>query len=66
MSLFAAAKAGDLTRVMLLVEQGEDKDQIGRHLDDTALGTAALKGHLDVVRYLVKQGADMEKGAIYG
>ena len=61
MSLYAAAHAGDLARVTLLVEQGEDKNQVGGSYDDTALGTAAWEGYLDVVRYLVEQGADMEK-----
>ena len=61
MSLYTAANANDLTRVMLLVEQGEDKNQVGGIHGDTALGTAANGGYLDVVRYLVEQGADMEK-----
>ena len=61
MSLYAAADAGDLARVMLLVEQGEDKNQISGGHEGTALSVAAFKGYLDVVRYLVEQGADMEK-----
>ena len=59
--LWNAANAGDLARVMLLVEQGEDINQVGGHSKDTALGRAALVGHLEVVRYLVEQGADREK-----
>jgi len=66
MSLYAAAEAGDLARVMLLVEQGEDKNQIGGQYNDTTLGIAALKGYLDIVRYLVEQGADIEKADSYG
>ena len=51
MSLYAAADAGDLEQVTLLVEQGEDKNQVGGYAHDTALGIAAWKGYLDVVRY---------------
>ena len=29
--LYDAAKAGDLERVILLVEQGADKNQVGNH-----------------------------------
>ena len=58
MSLYDAAVAGDLERVMLLVGQGVDKDEI---FDETALYFAAQAGHLEVVRFLVDQGADMER-----
>ena len=46
MSLYAAAEAGNLARVTLLVEQGEDKNQVGGHDDNTALDIAADKGNL--------------------
>ena len=62
--LFDAAEAGNLERVMLLVQQGEDKNQIGpgaADYDETALSVAVDKGHFDVVRFLVEQGAEMEK-----
>ena len=61
MNLYDAATENDLARVMLLVEQGEDKNQVGEQYKDTALSIAALEGYLDVVRYLVEQCADMEK-----
>ena len=61
MSLYAAADADDLAQVTLLVEQGEEKNQVGGDCDLTALGAAAFKGYLDIVRYLVEQVADMEK-----
>ena len=64
--MYAAAVAGDLEQVTLLVEQGEDKNQGGGGYDDTPLSIAARGGYLDVVRYLVEQGADMEKADSYG
>ena len=59
--LYDAAKRGDLKQVTLLVEQGVDKNQVGNYYETTALSVAANDGHLDVVRYLVEQGAGMEK-----
>ena len=60
--LFDAANADNLERVKLLVEQGVDKNQVGGKFNDTALATAALQGHFDIVQYLVEQGADIDKG----
>ena len=59
--LYDSASIGNLKRVILLVEQGLDKNQIGRLRKETALCRAAGNNHLVVVRYLVEQGADMEK-----
>ena len=61
MSLYDAALAGDLERVTQLVEQGEDKNQVGGGLLETVLSIAVDNGYLDVIQYLVEQGADMEK-----
>ena len=62
--LFDAAEAGNLEQVMLLVQQGADKNQI-KHgagwYEETALSVAVDKSHFDVARFLVEQGADMEK-----
>jgi Ankyrin repeats (3 copies)/Ankyrin repeat len=65
-NLFDVAKEGNLERVMLLVEQGAEKDKIFGNLKQTALITAAEHGREDVVRYLVQQGADMEKACDSG
>ena len=59
--LYDAAKAGDLERVILLVEQGADKNQVGKQFGRTVLIIAADNEHLDIIRYLVEQGADVEK-----
>ena len=66
MNLFRAAEAGDLARVQVLVEQGKKKDEIFGRKRETALMKAAENGHKDVVRYLVEQGAAMEKMDRYG
>ena len=60
MSLYASAEVGDLARVMLLVGQGEDINQIGGVWRDTVLGVAARRNHFEVVQYLVEQGAEMD------
>ena len=64
--LYDAACAGDLERVTLLVEQGIDKNQIGGKFGNTALSVTAEENHFAVVQYLVKQGADMDKGNTKG
>ena len=64
--MYVSASNGHLARVMLLVEQGTDKNQVGKLRNDTALCRAAGNNHLEVVRYLVEQGADMEIGDSYG
>ena len=74
---FYAARSGNLDRVTLLIEQGVDKDKPykdpdircittsgPRHLPpagDTLLTIASMHDQLPVVRYLVGQGADIEK-----
>ena len=59
--LYDAAEAGDLDRVMLLLEEGVNKNQVGGSYLDTPLSIAAENGHLLVVRYLVEQDADIQK-----
>ena len=64
--MYDAAREGNLERVVLLVEQGTEKDEIFENRQETALCVAAEKGHLDIIRCLVEQGADMEKADIDG
>ena len=64
--LFDAAEIGNLKQVMLLLEQGVDKNQIGGYWNETALSVASHNGHFDIVRHLVEQGADMEKACHVG
>ena len=65
-ALYDAAEAGDLKRVQVLVEQRADKEKTGGSFGYTPLIIASYNGHLDVVRYLVEQGADIEKAVDYG
>lgn len=57
-ALFEAARSGDRARVAQLLDAGVDVNARARY-DVTALGFAADKGHLDVVRLLVERGADL-------
>ena len=59
MSLASAAREGDLDRVKAAVIRGEDID--GRGPDgDTALHKACRNGHVDIVKYLLDNGANTE------
>ena len=60
----AAVRGGNLDGVQLLLRQGVDKDETDR--DGTALWKAACEDHLPIVRFLVEQGADMEKASLRG
>ena len=54
-----ASKAGNLANVTDSMKKGADADFLG---DDcrTALQHAAENGHLEVVKYLVENGANLE------
>ena len=59
MSLVSAAWEGDLDRVKAAVIRGEDID--GRDSEwNTALHEACRKGHVDIVKYLLANGANTE------
>ena len=64
--MYNAAEEGDLERVTLLVEQGAEKDKTFGNANQTALIGAARNCHLNVVRYFVEQGADMERACSVG
>ena len=55
--LVNAARDGNLIKVVLLVETGIDVN-FTTSKGYTALGAAALKGHLSIVKYLLSKGAD--------
>ena len=60
-----AARKGDLELLRRLCEGGANKNQVSTRWKDSnqsALAAATEKDHLDVVQYLVEQGADKEKG----
>ena len=57
-TLWEAARQGDLATIERLVGEGLDFDAKTRY-GATALSFACDKGHVDVVRYLVDLGADV-------
>ena len=59
--LYNVAEIGNLEQVRLVVGQGADKNHVGGEFKETVTSVAAANGHLDVVRFLVEQGTDMEK-----
>ena len=64
MSLVIAGSDGDLDRVKAAVSGGEDID--GRDSEwNTALHEACRKGHVDIVKYLLDNGANTELTNIF-
>ena len=63
--LYAAAKRGDLEQVKHLIDQKQNINSFAKTVDNggvsemTPVQIAALKGHVDVVRYLKEHGADV-------
>ena len=54
--IFGAARKGDLEKVRSFVERGMDRE-VTHYLSRTPLHCAAMGGHLEVVQYLVEEGA---------
>ena len=61
MDLINAAINNDLERVKLLVKQGAVDKNKGDSKGRTPLYRAFCKGYVDVLRYLVEQGATLDK-----
>ena len=61
-----AAKSGNVEQVILLIEQGVDKNQVGGKFRDTALSAAAENNCIAIVQYLLEQGADTEIADVMG
>ncbi|MEI0604766.1 ankyrin repeat domain-containing protein [Brachyspira alvinipulli] len=60
---FDAVKEGNLAEIKKMVEAGQDIEvQDTASLRQTALGWAAFIGYLDVVQYLIEQGANLYAG----
>ncbi|MFC1793591.1 ankyrin repeat domain-containing protein [Planctomycetota bacterium] len=57
-SLYTAARLGELSRVKKLIEDGADVNAEGRW-DETPLHGAVAKGHKAVAEFLIAKGADI-------
>ena len=64
--LILAAREGNLQKVIDLVANGALIDQSNDDEKHTPMHDAAANGHLDVIRYLVEAGADMEREDYFG
>ena len=56
------AAEGELAKARLLVRHGADIDAIDEEYRSTPLGLAARRGQLDMVKYLLAEGADSTLG----
>jgi hypothetical protein len=57
--LLEHCSSGDLKKVKILLDNGDDVNQV--FLENTPLNCAAAKGHLEVVRLLLGRGAEVDK-----
>lgn len=58
-ALYYAASNGKLNTVITLIEQGADMGYHNGPAQRTALHEASLRGHYDIVQYLLEKGADV-------
>lgn len=60
------AQKGNIAKAELLLKYGAGIDPVDDEYQSTPLGMAARWGHTDMVEYLIKQGADLNKaGAVW-
>ncbi|NEU06833.1 ankyrin repeat domain-containing protein [Flavihumibacter sp. R14] len=55
------AQKGNLTKAELLLKYGADLNPVDEEYQSTPLGMAARWGHIEMVKYLLQQGADPNK-----
>ena len=63
--IFSSAKEGNLERVILLIEGNQELIKAANERQKTALHFAAEKGHLEIVAYLLENGAEVDAKSIY-
>jgi ankyrin repeat protein len=56
------AQKGCIDKAELLIKYGADIDPVDEEYQSTPLGMACRWGHLEMVNYLLKQGADPNRG----
>ena len=60
------AQKGDVQKAELLIKHGADIDPVEEEYQSTPLGMAARWGHVEMVNYLISQGASIDKaGALW-
>ena len=58
--LIDASRKGDLEKVRLIIESGVDVNAQGAHGNTALVSSFAFGDHLDLVRYLISLGADVD------
>ena len=66
MDMLTAAKYGNITHIKKLLQQGMKVDQTRERNGDTALHVAVRYGQLDTIKFLLKNGADINAQNMYG
>ncbi len=61
-----AAYSGDLEQVKCLIAQGISLSQHDNRHGRTAIHMAAMQGHVDIIRYLLSQGVEIQVQDING
>lgn len=62
--LMLASKCGNLPLVQLLLKKGADPNAVGANLK-TALHGAANGGHVDVIKELIRNGAQVDSKVFF-
>ena len=63
--IYSAAMSGDLETLQRVVQRGTPIDAIDKK-GETALMRAANKNHMNIVRWLLDRGADVNRKDVYG
>jgi len=60
-NILVASRDGDIAKAELLVKYGASIDSLEEEYQSTPLGLATRWGHIEMVDFLIKQGADPNK-----
>lgn len=59
------AQKGDIPKAELLIKYGAEMNLLDEEYQSTPLGMAARWGHIEMVKYLLDQGADLNKSGAF-